>query len=63
MTIPVFNITKKRDGLLVRYVSTGRMDYLSWFEGLVYRVTSGRLPRRFFEWHDAREAALTEASE
>tara|TARA_R110000772_G_scaffold66361_1_gene147793 strand:- start:2930 stop:3130 length:201 start_codon:yes stop_codon:yes gene_type:complete len=50
--LPIFSITKKKDGLLVHHQQTGRVDYLSWFEGVLYRVT-GRIPNRFFKWHDA----------
>jgi len=49
--LPVFKVTKKRDGLLVHYVRTGQIDYLDWWEGWLYRLTK-RLPDRFFRWHD-----------
>lgn len=40
-------ITKKIDGLLVTREHDGRSEFMSFWEGIIYRLTA-RIPDRFF---------------
>ena len=46
-----FEVAKKKDGLLVRQVATGRIDYLNFWEGVGWRLIK-KLPSRFLSWPD-----------